>query len=225
MASNDHSYQNPNPEDPPAYSERDNVKAGEGLPSYHDSDAPPSYESLYGRVKAAKRDSSNVLTFLKAFLIIILSTIGFTIILGILMAVPIAMIVIGALYKDDCPLERMIPIYLIVAGSFGCVKNLFNLVQRFCKSKEEMEEERKKVNPLEQLVNCFLFAWFIVGCVYIYRNYDEVSYDPLKTDHYCDKTLYLFAFWVTTAVYIIMAMSCCCVVCVGCVTCLFGESE
>ena len=69
----------------------------------------------------------------------------------------------GAIHLDDCPAERMIPIYLIVAGSFGAAKNLFSLVQRCRKNEEEREEDSKKVNPIEGIVNCFLFAWFIAG--------------------------------------------------------------
>lgn len=69
----------------------------------------------------------------------------------------------GAIYKDDCPAERMIPIYLIVAGSFGVATNLFSLFKRCRKSEEERQEDQKKVNPIEGIVNCFMFAWFIAG--------------------------------------------------------------
>ena len=70
----------------------------------------------------------------------------------------------GAIYKNDCPRERFIPIYLIVAGSFGIVKNLSSLGQR-CKNKddEDADEKNAKTNPFDGLVSCFLFAWFIAG--------------------------------------------------------------
>lgn len=70
----------------------------------------------------------------------------------------------GAIHKDDCPAERMIPIYLIVGGSFGIVKNLFTIGQR-CKNKndEEGEEKNVKPNPVDGVLSCFLFAWFIAG--------------------------------------------------------------
>ncbi|XP_059140904.1 transmembrane protein 272-like [Physella acuta] len=185
----------------PAYSKGDNVNVEEGPPHNFTLDAPPSYESLYGRVKAAKQESTNVCIFVIQFLAIIFSTIGCAIIVGILMAIPISMIVIGALYLDDCPVERMIPIYLIVAGCFGCAKCLFTLVSQA----RRWKKIGKKSTPLKR-------------CVYIYRIYDEVSYDHLNTDHYCDKTLYLFAFWVATAVYIIMGLFCFCVSYVRCLT-------
>ena len=57
----------------------------------------------------------------------------------------------------------MIPIYLVVAGSFGVAKNLFSLVQRCRKKQEEVEQDQGKVNPIESVVNCFMFGWFIAG--------------------------------------------------------------
>lgn len=215
-------------EAPPAYAERTNVTTGggDGLPSYTqatNSDAPPSYESLYGRVKAARQESQGTLGFIKAFLVIILSTIGVTIMIGIFMAVPVSMIVMGSIHLDDCPAERMIPIYLLVAGCFGVARNLFSLVQRCRKDRDEMEEDQKKVNPLESVVNCFLFAWFIAGCVFIYRTKDDFQSSDSSRDDYCDKTLYWYAFWITTAVYIMMAASCCCVCFVGCLSACFAK--
>uniref|UniRef100_A0A0B7B8D4 Uncharacterized protein n=1 Tax=Arion vulgaris TaxID=1028688 RepID=A0A0B7B8D4_9EUPU len=143
-------------EAPPQYSENDNVANREALPSYDTmampQEPPPSYDSLYGRIKAAKSESSGVFGFLKTFLVIVLSTIGFTIVIGFFMAIPVAMLVMGAIHLHDCSAERMIPIYLIVAGCFGTVKNLYSLVQRCRKNEQEREEDQKKVNPAESLV-------------------------------------------------------------------------
>lgn len=214
---------------PPTYTERDNVNAhGDGLPSYNQaqstSEPPPTYDSLFGRVKAAKEESDGMLGFLKTFLIIIVSTVGFTILLGIFMAIPVSMIVMGAIHMDNCPAERMIPIYLVVAGSFGVAKNLFSLVQRCRKNEQEREEDNRKVNPVEGIVNCFMFAWFIAGCVFIYRTTDR-NPDDKSADNYCDATLYYFAFWITTSVFIIMGASCCCVCTIGCLAACCGRKN
>ena len=70
----------------------------------------------------------------------------------------------GAIHKDHCPAERFIPIYLIVAGAFGIVKNLSTLGQRARnKDKDDKDEQNAKTNPFDGLVSCFLFAWFIAG--------------------------------------------------------------
>ena len=69
----------------------------------------------------------------------------------------------GSVYLHDCPLERYIPIYLIVAGCFGVIKNISSVVQRCKNRKEERDEENAKSNPFDGIVSCFLLAWFIAG--------------------------------------------------------------
>jgi len=46
-----------------------------------------------------------------------------------------------------------------------------------------------------------------LGNVWVYSNYNKVSYDPTYTN-YCDKTLYLFSFWSITVGYIIAGAVC-----------------
>ena len=58
---------------------------------------------------------------------------------------------------------------------------------------------------------CYLL---LPGCVFIYRTTDRNPDDPLA-ENYCDPTLYYYAFWITTAVYIMMGTACCCVCTIG----------
>ena len=69
----------------------------------------------------------------------------------------------GAMYLKDCPIEPYIPIYLIVGGSFGVLKNLSNVAQRLKNRREESDEENAKTNPFDGTLNCFLMVWFIAG--------------------------------------------------------------
>lgn len=69
----------------------------------------------------------------------------------------------GAVYFYDCPREHYIPIYLIVGGSFGILKNLSNVVQRIRNRNNDQDQENAKTNPFDGTLNCFLFAWFIAG--------------------------------------------------------------
>ncbi|KAL5012214.1 hypothetical protein ScPMuIL_010765 [Solemya velum] len=184
---------------------------------------PPSYDSLYGKVKEARKDSSGLLEFFKKVFTLILSTVGFTICVGLVLAIPISMVVIGAVYKDDCPIERYIPIYLIVAGCFGILKGLANLGQRYRnKEEEDGEEKNAKPNPPDMLLTLFLVAWFIAGNVWIYGVHKQWTADS-TSPNYCHPTLYYFAFWITTTMYIIMAASCCCICCVGVVGAIVGS--
>jgi hypothetical protein len=47
-----------------------------------------------------------------------------TVIFALSIALPITMIVIGTLYIDQCKIQRNIPIWLIVAGAFGCLSGV-----------------------------------------------------------------------------------------------------
>jgi len=209
-------------EDPPpyqpSYGSSDVAPPSYNAVSTHPGDTPPSYDSLYGELKDAKAQSTGILEFFKKFLIIIVSTLGCTICVGLVLAIPISMIAIGSVYLNQCPCERFIPIYLIVGGVFGIIRNISSMGQRFKNQREEeSREQTAKTNPIDGVISCFLLVWFIAGNVWIYKIYDEVITDSSIVDAacYCNFTLYWYSFWVTTAVYITMLMSCCCVCCAG----------
>lgn len=173
--------------DPPSYEEAINPEA-----------PPPSYDSLFGRVREAHKSSTGMLDFLKNVVILLLGTLGCTIILGITIVIPVCMIVFGAIYLYDCPQGEYIPVYLLVGGGFGVLKQLLHLSTRV-RSREEQELERLRQSPTQTLINCFMLGWFIIGSFWIYRIY-EPNYDP-SLGKYCNKSLYLFTFWLITSVY------------------------
>ncbi|XP_060768865.1 transmembrane protein 272-like isoform X2 [Neoarius graeffei] len=130
-------------------------------------------------------------------------------------ALPVAQLVIGVLYLEECPCQPLIPIYLLVSGVFAIM-----LVMLSClPCTQEGENGGGAISTLcttwNSLVTLFLFCWFIAGNVWIYSIY-EPSYDQ-HTVQYCAKTLYLFAFWTVTLVYIIIGLiitaGCCIMVC------------
>ena len=89
------------------------------------------------------------------------------------------------------------PVYLIVPGAI----NFFNCC--CCgENKDRRQTENEAANPLQSLVKLFSFAWFDCGNAWIYKNYEPNYTDP-GSPAFCNKSLYLFVFWVTTAYYII----------------------
>ena len=98
-------------------------------------------------------------------------------------------------------MENMIPIYLIVAGAAGIFANCCTCGIRY----NNGNEEERSVNPLQAVVQTFLLAWFVCGNVWIYEIYEPNYTDPSSND-FCNKTLYLFAFWVTNSYYIIFGI-------------------
>ncbi|XP_063242855.1 transmembrane protein 272-like [Bacillus rossius redtenbacheri] len=165
---------------------------------------PPSYDSLFGRMREAHKSSKGMLDFLKNVVILLLGTIGCTVILGVTIVVPICMVVIGSIYLNECTQGEYIPIYLLVGGGFGILKQLLHLSTRVRQHQEEQEEERLRQSPTQTLLNCFMLGWFIIGSVWVYKEY-EPNYDPSQ-GKYCNRTLYQFAFWLITSVYIALGI-------------------
>lgn len=132
---------------------------------------------------------------------------------------PIAQIAIGAAYLHECPREHYIPIYLVVLGVFGLMLALLSCLP--C----AQEPTDGTTNPLNRfcvtwnsVTSTFLFCWFIAGNVWIYRIYEPNYVKNATTiDTYCNKTVYLFAFWTTTLVYILIGLfligGCCVLFC------------
>ncbi|XP_063722968.1 transmembrane protein 272-like isoform X2 [Symsagittifera roscoffensis] len=190
-------------QDPPGYQ----ATQGNGSP-------PPSYNSLFGELKAAKEDAGGAnMDFAKKIVAILMGSLATTIILALFLAFPIAMIVIGALKLDDCRAEPYIPKWLLIMGCFGLLKNLLSLGQQVFNKARDNKEKNASKNPIECILDLFLFAWFIAGSVWVFRTYGDVSYTE-SSERYCDRLLFLFSFWTLMSTYILMALSCCCCICV-----------
>ncbi|XP_032439424.1 transmembrane protein 272 [Xiphophorus hellerii] len=132
---------------------------------------------------------------------------------------PIAYIAVGAVYLNECPVQEKIPIYLIVSGVFTIVLNLLSCLPGTRSTKDTPRTTAGHVVTVwNSLVSLFLFCWFISGNIWIYSIY-QPEYNKNATDvsRYCNKTLYLFAFWNTTLVYILVILfvltGCCVLFC------------
>ncbi|XP_036404336.1 transmembrane protein 272-like [Megalops cyprinoides] len=103
-----------------------------------------------------------------------------------------------SLYLHDCPKQPYIPIYLIVSGVF-CL--LVNTLSYWSYSKGE-DGVNKFFIACSFLYSLFSLCWFIAGNVWIYSIYPPSYNQTQPNPEYCNKTLYLFAFWTTTLSYI-----------------------
>ncbi|KAF7230262.1 transmembrane protein 272 [Nothobranchius furzeri] len=146
--------------------------------------------------------------------------------LGVII-LPIAQIAIGAVYMHECPRQPYIPIYLIVAGSFSMLLTILSCLP--C-ARETEGGPPNKLSAIctfwNAITSLFLFAWFITGNVWIYSIY-QPNYNKNATDidSYCNKSLYLFAFWTTTLVYIMLALFVIIGFCVLLCMCLCGRAD
>ncbi|XP_051983701.1 transmembrane protein 272-like [Xyrauchen texanus] len=146
-------------------------------------------------------------------------------------ALPIAQIAIGAVYLKECPQQHFIPVYVLVCGVFGVSLSLLACLPCSRKPKDGGNSKLNRVCcDWNSLVSIFLFCWFICGNVWIYSIYPPNYNQTVSGVPYCNKTLYMFAFWTTTlghilfgAVLLIFCCACVCCLC-GCLACL-GKSE
>ncbi|KAH8041642.1 hypothetical protein HPB51_017087 [Rhipicephalus microplus] len=59
---------------------------------------PPSYQSLFGQVREVHKTSNGVLDFLRSVILLLLGTLGCSILVGVTVIIPVSMIVIGCVW-------------------------------------------------------------------------------------------------------------------------------
>merc|ERR1712183_236949 len=111
--------------------------------------------------------------------------------LGLFSAIPIAMICMGALHKDQCPMEPWIPIFMIVGGAVSLVTMILGIMLTAAKASDKGGVVIG-VTILLALVGLFTFGWYIAGSVWVFSKWSD--WDQLKKAGGCYNDLYLFAF-------------------------------
>uniref|UniRef100_A0A8C1RUB0 Si:dkey-19b23.12 n=1 Tax=Cyprinus carpio TaxID=7962 RepID=A0A8C1RUB0_CYPCA len=119
----------------------------------------------------------------------------------------------GAVYLQDCPQQCYIPVYVLVCGVFIIFLLLLSCLP--CTTETEEERQRSFIrNVLKCLVSVILVCWMICGSVWIYSVYPPNYNQTMAGDAYCNKTLYLFAFWTTILGNILFGLVLLCGCCV-----------
>lgn len=152
----------------------------------------------------------------------------------IVLALPAIKLVLGVLYRDECPLNKNIPLYMMVAGSAGIAVVLFLLLSSSCTYCRASIKARKITHGLmistigfaramQILLAIFLFVWFFFGNVWVFgvrsllqtqRNSDG------NNGNYCHPVLYWPAFYIliftyVIAVFVFIAKFCARLLCCG----------
>ncbi|CAG2181104.1 unnamed protein product, partial [Oppiella nova] len=80
-------------------------------PSYDDvinpEAPPPSYQSLFGQVRDARKSAATPWDFVRKLFIILIGTLGCTVIIGFTIVIPLSMIIVGTVYMNDCNVENI----------------------------------------------------------------------------------------------------------------------
>ncbi|XP_050923336.1 transmembrane protein 272 [Lates calcarifer] len=129
--------------------------------------------------------------------------------------VMIAAIGMGTIHLGHCQVEPNIPIYLIVMGAASVISLCLTYTGAFWDDGAACVLSSACI----ALLHLFTFCWFIAGTVWVYSVYPP-SYTPGK--HYCHKTVFQFAFIVTTFMWVVLSLmfvlGCCCAALACCKT-------
>ncbi|XP_041128431.1 transmembrane protein 272-like [Polyodon spathula] len=135
---------------------------------------------------------------------------------------PLTMAFVGMKYLEYCPIQPLIPLYLLVGGIIGSLKVLFLLYDsakmRSLLSKSVVidDDDDDDEYPWRQnahkyyihvTLSLFLFIWFILGNYWVFSVYKPNFIHPFhQPQDYCDKTLYIFAVGVLVMSYTVLAL-------------------
>ena len=118
---------------------------------------------------------------------------GHIIMMALIIVIALLTIAIGAKYKDQCPVEQNIPMYLIVLGVLTLVLMIiqvhFFIQKVFVKNKDTVQ--KGTFAAAKMIFILFLFAWFVTGQVWIFKQF-QPQYQDKYARNYCHKILYWY---------------------------------
>ncbi|XP_057341625.1 uncharacterized protein LOC130678446 [Microplitis mediator] len=173
-----------------------------------------TYGSLVFQLKDAHREASGICDFVFRAMGVVSKTMFVTICLACLSTVPIIMLIMGLQFIKDCPKEPHIPVYMIVGGTLGGVRMFWALYSQIRSRRLEIlsvPNASPHISPMQLVsiaLTCFLTVWFVLGNYWILKirwpDFEAKMFDP---DHWCAKTLYIFAVVHLGVIYAVIAMS------------------
>ena len=134
-----------------------------------------------------------------------------TLIIGIISSIPIAMICLGVVRIDQCPMQPWVPKFMIISGGAAVVILLLSACVFGCKARGN-SRTTTLFGVILALAVLFAIAWNIAGSVWVFQkwgSWGKVHGDASKG---CHEDLYLFAFAYLVIFWITCPCQCGCVV-------------
>ncbi|XP_025030715.1 transmembrane protein 272 isoform X2 [Python bivittatus] len=114
----------------------------------------------------------------------------------------VAGIVIGIVYFSQCPRQPPLPVYVVILG----IVTLLLLFLSCIPCGDGTNRPSTLLSCFRAAGFLFLCAWFIAGNVWVYSIYPP-DYEAVGHPDFCQRTLFLFAFGVTTAIHMALAVA------------------
>ncbi|KAE9418367.1 hypothetical protein Angca_001984, partial [Angiostrongylus cantonensis] len=127
---------------------------------------------------------------------------GVTIFVLILLSiVAFILILIGTFNIPFCPIQPMIPIWLMVTGVLIIVSSTMRIVRLIPSPQHRRSNLSLDLccHISEGLLIVSNVVWLTLGCIWVYGSRSRVHFQEyMFEEHFCDWTLYWIAFWVCT---------------------------
>ncbi|KAM6180071.1 transmembrane protein 272 [Erethizon dorsatum] len=133
----------------------------------------------------------------------------FVFVLFTFLALLLSMAFTGMKFLEDCPIQPLIPLYLLVGGIVGTLKvslllyestRMRRLLSKAVVIDDDDDDDeypwRQNVHKyyIHLILSLFLFLWFILGNYWVFSVYLPDFIPPFQQPQaFCDKTPYLFA--------------------------------
>ncbi|XP_063068047.1 transmembrane protein 272-like [Engraulis encrasicolus] len=141
------------------------------------------------------------------------------------LALPLTMALVGAKSIDDCPIQPMIPLYLLIGGVVGSLKvslllyDIMHMRSLISKSvvigDDDADEYPWRHNApryyVHVLLSCFLLIWFLLANYWVFSVYTPPFIAPFHQPLlYCRQALYVFAVFVLVLSHSVLVVLLCC---------------
>jgi len=136
--------------------------------------------------------------------------------LAVVNIIPTASIAIGLIYwdKDDNCSAGYIALFLVIGGIAHLVQGVALSVLKHFETQQEQDGNNAPssghiyAREFNNFLRIFIFGWLIATCYVTYSLHSHVDYnkETAAPEDYCNRTLYLFTFWVILAHFIVLGI-------------------
>ncbi|CAF1051073.1 unnamed protein product [Rotaria sp. Silwood1] len=123
-------------------------------------------------------------------------------------------LVMGGLNFSSCPIEKRIPIYLVVVSTINLVMIILTVIGCYLHLKKKDDNLwgffAITISAIIIIIlQIFCFIWLVLGTVWTYSILNEVQYTQGNTQTYCQASLYRYTLISIILQYIIPIVLCC----------------
>lgn len=128
----------------------------------------------------------------------------------LLVGVPVSMIYIGLTTVDYCPAEPMIPIYLLVTGSFSIFRTIWYCLEFWLMKRRIGMVLYDLLDTIMCISTAFMATIYLFGLYWV-LHIVWPNMEDQNAFNYCDPVTYIFAFVTVVGILILVVFWCMCV--------------